>query len=652
MELKVIGALDPSNVNIAMLTKLPIISDDTIQILDLSIQTETNQLPAFGDFITTYTDNDGIILFNNESYSTMLTTHYNYIVEFSRRIPLWYKHDLKKLYYNTSGKFEYVTIRNMAPDTYYQLVPSSSNRIICSNTIIAYNNTDAPETPITSISVYDPSEQRIKFNTTLAHDGKEIVVTFYSIEPSYTIYDQENVAANRENIKLKVTKYETTPDATDKFGALTGTGKYLNNIYYASILTNLDTKENTHRIEYKSHDGNVEETVTEIINQLPNYAKVTGTPSAGEYTIAADYKMYVNWPTDLPVFIRFPNSNSKISLLEPDDLPLTKPWYLGLRNDGFTESGLTYQPILSSQAYENRNERAIMISRTAIRTVYKPLHVIRNNENKPQNITILTKGSDVSSYITDVDVENGIIYFSERMPFDPLTTQIYYQRKLETLEYRDLNLNPSMYFNNTTDIMTSKYLVFMLPKEEIVPGKERNIFHVPIYRNPTVAHPYNASLKDVDSAKAYVSDIAVLRTLFPTNIDPLISAVHPLFLGVVTVTNPYTAKALPFKDIRYPGGGIRHIQEASEYLDSVKMHLMDIAGWDGISPNLENVAMVKIPAAIRDNLIELFTYYDTETIRQVRADPTFDVSINVDAYIDRIVRKYLRAGCEYKVTYI
>lgn len=673
MELKVTTKLNPFNVNLAMLPKTKMTSNDCIQIKDLSIQYQYNQMPAFGDFITTSVDQYGNVKFYNESYQPLVTSYYNYLVDLGRTVPLWYRYPLKAMYYNTSTKYEYIRLNGMQPETYYNLISSASNRIICKNTIRAYDATTGGQNNTVEILpsqfVYDQSKQRIKFRTNSNTNGHDINVTFYTIDPSIYIRDINNVSPNKEQITLSVEKLQTTPDGTltdpkDYFATLTNANqKYLNHLYYVELYTNLVTDNNTYYVEYKTYDGDQEKQRTEIINQSPIYSAVTGTPGNNQFTVSpVTYAINMDVETDTPVFMMMPNRNSKVGIFEPTDIPIDKPWYLKIYNDGYFDNGLNYYPLeAQSPIIENVQEYPIRTSKTTIRSIHKPLHVIRNSQNAIQNISIIARGSDVSSYITDVDETNGIIYFKETMPFDPTDVQMYYQRKMDFGEYRYLNLNPSLYFTNTSTIMTRNFVVFMLPQNDLVAGTNRSIFHYEFYKDPyihdlTPSDSY--SLVDSASAVAYLSDSAnssAIQSMYSDFIEQLSNipdnVLHPIMLGIVSVTNPFTAKSLPITDIRYRGGGIRIIQDNTEYMDGLKMNLCDIAFWDGIAINLENLADVTIPAFVRDTLADKFRYYDTATIRQLRQDPTFDVYTNVDNYINQIVAKYLRAGCSFQLRF-
>jgi hypothetical protein len=660
MEIAVTTKLNPANVNLAALNQTKITSDNCIQIKDLSIGYQPNQMPAFGDFITTSIDKYGqygYVKFYNESYQPSITSYYNYLVDLGRSVPLWYRYPLKTLYYNTSTKYEYVRINNMLPETYYDLISSASNRIICKNTVRAlYSGTDLPDGMI----VLDISKQRIKFRTNNNYNGRDINVSFYTIDPSIYVYDKNNVAPNKELIRLVVEKVETTPDGTntdanDFFSTLTAQNeRYLNHLYYVELYTNLETTNNTHYVEYKTYDGDQEKQRTEIINQVPIYKAVPSAPRINEFTVdPATYAISMSVEGDIPVFLKMPNRNSKVGIFEPVDIPITKPWYLRIYNDGYYDDSRVYYPYeAQSSLIENVQEKPVRTSKTTIRTIQRPIHVVRNSQNAIQNISIMVRGSDVSSYITEVDEANGIIYIKETIPFDPIDVQLYYQRDMQYGEYRYLNLNPSMYFTNTSEIMTKNFVIFMLPQGEVVSGMNRSIFHFDLYKVPYIHDPMDPTKIDSARAIAYLNDPTTdLVAMFPGFILPADPVWHPIMLGIVSVTNPYTAKSLPMYDIRYRGGGIRVVQDENEYMDGTKMNLLDISYWDGIPLNLENLADVTIPISVRDTLANKFRYYDTATIRQLRKDPTFDVYTNVDIYINEVIAKYLRAGCSYQLRY-
>jgi len=663
MEIVIGNQITTRQINIAEVQPSEVLSHESIQVRDLGIQYSENQLPTYTDIVETVGSSTNILQFTNVSERVEVTRRYQFDRQTGKVIPLWYRHNSRLLHYNTSGAFVQIEKRGTsttAGDT-WNLVPPTENVIICYNTLVVKAN----GSPISSSSYrLDLGRKRIIFLTNITGS---VVATFYTVKPSITIIDSNSKVITKTQYRIDISKYEVNYNPSDIF-APDPDGGSINHLYHLEILMNgYPLNGETIWLKYASFKNYAVIETKDIVSYNPISTKVNNLSDLSSlddyYVEPASFDISMISSKYDTIFVRpVLDRNGKIALIEPIGVPKNKPWYMQLSNDQLVRNTYTYELLKTginntSGVVKRRKEKIDMPISSVIEVKYTPLYITYDNQGVVTNINITKDEINYNSYIEYVDQYNGRIFLSQGAPIVPREFTIEYDSIIKYDEYEYLNVNPDYKFNATNEHINDKIVVFyMLPTEEVDIGRQRSVFHFMVYKDRL--SQVNKNQQSVSEAVSYLTGVddsgkSNLYNEINEYIDPGAGNVlHPIILGYISVTSPYSAKSLEFLDIRQRGGGIRDIDDYHEYLYEGLRHYLDIGYIDGFLYNLENIAIVDIPIEVLEEIESKLINYDPYTIRALRDNPDFDTKAQADDFIKRIVRRALRAGCHFTIKYV
>jgi len=664
--------LNNDNVNIAFVKATRLKSQDCIQIQDKSITYPDNLLPVLTGTIQTDSSPSGALSFPNATNDIMITNQSQYVYSEGRRIPLWYQYSVSERYHNTTARIGNIKHTDVTEGTEYSFVPQTSEELVVRNTVIVQWLDGASWTTIdTDDYVLDLGRRSIKLSVA-TYNTETIRISFYAINHDITVIDQEGDDLPKDEFMIVLDRFKTNPGGADEFAEDT-INPTLNDLYFCTIyLKETPQKDETFIVKYRTVDENiVTEEREEIINPITIYEEIDAFTSEDrndmKYVIETDYSISTKLNDHDTIYVKqVARRNSKIGLLEPQDVPHDQMWFIETASQDTIIDGYTYN-LLEENSFQRTNgfiikehtEIAQMLTAGKIKTKYNNILSIRNSTGF-SGISIRTNNIDITSFITDIDSKNGIIHLQSNFPFHHGNTIITYKTMHKYVPYDKLCVNAYRIFDLVSDYIVDKYaVIYMLPQSELKASMGRSIFHLNIYKHPEMLFETVPSYKQtIDGAIDYIVETddlgqSNLYNLIPEYIDSGAGdELHPIILGVVSVTSPVTAASLEFIDIRRAGGGVRESETYLEHLHPDIRHNLDIAHWNAFNYNLDNIAVVRIPETIRTELIEKMKQYDTKLIRLLRNDPDHDVEEYVETFIRNRVRKYLRAGCHFSIEYV
>jgi hypothetical protein len=669
----VANKLNAENVNVALVRATRLKSQDCIQIQDKSITYSDNLLPALTGAIETNSTAAGALSFPNATTDVMVTNQSLYLYEEGRRVPLWYQYTASERYYNASSRLGNITFSDVSEGEEYIFVPQTSIELVARNTVkVEWDNVGSWVTIPSTLYVLDLGRRSIIL-TSDTYDEETIRVSFYAVNHDIAIVDQDGNDLAADKFGIILDRYKTYPGASDEF-AENSSNPLLNDMYLCTVyLSETPAIGETLTVKYRTIDeNNVTEEREEIINPLSIYERISAFTTAEtrndmKFVVGTDYAITTKLTDHDTIFVKqVATRNSKIGLLEPQDILHDQLWFIEIAAQDTVIDGETYS-LLEEDAFLRTNglivkehtEVARMLTAGKIKTKYNNILSTKNGSGF-SGISIQTSGTDLTSYISDIDSKNGIVYLTGEFPFDHLNTTITYRTLHKYVPYDALCVNAYRIFDQISEYVVDKYAVlYMLPTAELKPEMGRSVFHISVYKHPELVFEAVPSYKEtVDGAIDHIvgadgSGVSNLYSLIPEYIaSGAGDTLHPIVLGVATVTSPVTASSLEFIDIRRRGGGMPEYETYLEHLSAEIRHNLDIAHWNQFEYNLDNIAVVRIPRTILDDLVIRMGRYDTELIRLLRADPTYDVVKHADAFIRKQITKYLRAGCHFSVEYV
>ena len=670
----VANKLNNENVNVALIRATRLKSHDCIQIQDKSIQYSDNLLSVFTGAIETNSDITGELAFANTTSDIMITNQSLYIYREGLRVPMWYQHVVAERYYNTAARFANLTKASVQKGTEYVFVPQTSEEVVVRNTVkVEYGNTQTgPWTDVPSIHYVLDLGRRSVTPLSDAYNGKYFKISFYALNHDIAVVDQDDDDLDPKSFMIVLDKYKTNPGGANEFTEDT-TNPHLNSLYFCTIyLSESPAMGETYTAKFRTIDeNNVTEEREEILNPITIYEEISAFGSETrhdlKYVLASDYTISTKLCPYDTIFVRqVANRNSKIGLIEPHDVPHDQMWFVEVANQTATINGMAYS-VLEENSYQRTNglivmehsETARMITGAKIKTKYNDILSIRGSSGF-SGISISTSGTDLTDFISDIDSKNGVIHLRGDFPFDHENTIVTYRSLHKHIPYQHLCLNAYRMYDQVSEYIADKYaVIFMLPESELNTAMGRSIFHFAVYRHPELIYGEVPTQKTtIDLATTYIEGTdglgrSNLYSLIPTYINSGAGdTLHPVILGVISVTSPVTAASLEFIDVRRRGGGLPESEIYLEHLHADIRHNLDIAHIDAFEYNLENIAIVRVPRTILDDLIVKMCRYDTKTIRSLRIDPDYDVTKAADDYIRKEIKKYLRAGCHATLEYV
>jgi hypothetical protein len=665
--------ISPKHTNIALLKGERIVSDEVIQIRDLSIQVQENQLPIFEEARIATVDYTGTLNITSDTLTPKITSEYNFVTQNAEYIPLFLKHDLQLRLYNNTAKERNFEIKTVVEDQEYQFVSQKEDTVIIPNTINVYNKSNYNQAIPTNRYVVDLGRKRIKFNNT-GYEGDNFIVNFRTMTNNVDISDEYGNKLDPKFFRLNANKYETTPSLADPF--TTSDTVYLNYLYTTSIfLANVLETDRTYFVSYPYFDKATNNSTIrkEAINPIDLYTKVDSfLPShtvasfvfrVNETTYDIQTKLSEYYPR---VFVKYPaNRNSKLALLEPQQVPHENPWFIEVSNDKFVAGSYTYRPLeRNSQNIINGDytiftsvESIAKISPTIIKTQYPNIVLRTDNEGDPSNIEICNGGFILNDIIEWVDTRRGLIKLKREIVIDESNNALKYEYKINNIQIKNPNINPYMIYNATNNNPIDKFILYyMLPEEELDARYSRSIFNIIVYQHPEWYENVPEYQESIAMALAYIYGTTDGISNLYNIINKYISStagneLHPIILGYVGVGNISTPDSIEFNDVRRRGGGLRTAENINDLLAEFERHYLDIAKIDGYDYNLSNAIIVKIKPSIKDALKILMSKYDPYAQRSLRDNPLFSIDEYVMSFIEFTVKKYVNAAANITIEY-
>jgi len=686
----------PNNINLAYVEGEKITSDDVLQFKDSSGEASGNPLPIFTEAreAQTYSNDNSDLEVNlvNESINPEVTKEYNFIKQTAEVIPLWEKYIPILPYFNNSSRKKTFVIDSLNVNQEYQILSSESKVLLCANTLRVRN--DSKDIEINENDyIYNNGTRKLKITKDTAENDR-IHVTFYVINNTVSIKDDLGNEIESKYLRVEPEKHKTTPDGTDTdsydyFGDVGSTGdSNLANLFNLEILlADILEDDKTYFIEYLSYNINTSATnvQTEVLNTSPLYGKVdeilaTHTKKDRVFEVEdetgeSEHPIITTVPEEWPkVFVKYTRErNTKLSIMEPKNSPHNDPWFVEISNEKLIQThggnSYTYRPLerftqnIINDQYQivKVKEPINKIDRALIKTQYKNLHIVKSNNNIPTNITIYNKGSNITNLIKYIDVKRGRITLNRDTNIDYENSYIEYYRYIYNVQYKNINVNPFMIYNQTNNTILDKYVViFMLPNEELDTSKKRSIFHTIVYKYPNRYDSVEPHQLSIENAVSYINGESVdghsflydkLQYYLSSDIEDG-DELHPLILGYVSSTNITSASSLEYIDIRRHGGGLVESQDVNELTSNNERHYIDIAKIDGYNYDLSNICIVKIKQRVKNDIINKLSKYDPHAQRQIRDNNSkFDIAAYAESFIEASVAKYLNAAANFTIVY-
>jgi len=682
--------ISPNNINLAYVKGEKIRSDDVIQYKDLSGEVDENQLPIFAEARLTTSTNTvtpGITKLNLlvDTLNPKITSEFNFIKETAEYYPLWNKYTTKSPYFNTTAQKKLFLISACEIGKEYEILSTRAKVLVCPNTFTIWEQNTSNYLSIPGDAIYNNGTRTLTV-TASGLSGKDIAIEFYVINNTISVRDELGNEISTKYIRIEPIKYETTPSETNRFGEV---GVYgisdLTNLYDITVLfDNVLNPDLTYFIEYLAYDVNAEQTENriEVLNIEPIYQKVSEFEAFHTFDSKVfklvllnpydeTYEIHTMIPNVWPrIYVDYPtNRNTKLTIVEPDNVPHDQPWFIEVSLDRTIVDNYTYSVLekttqgIINDLYQITStiEDVVKLDNHTIKTQYNNLYIIFDNTGKPTNIKIENDGQDISDLIEWVDGKRGLIKLKSSINFVQKASFITYKYFLYNVQYKHINVNPYMVYNLTNNSILDKFVVlYMLPHEELDATKGRSIFHTIVYKSPERYDNVQEYEVSIEEALKFIRGESYLEHKFVYDqcSEYINSSVirgdelHPLILGYISSSNITTPENLKFIDIRRRGGGIPLQIDFNELYAGSERHYNDIALYDGYNYDLSNIAIIEIKKSVRDMFVEILSKHDPYAQRQLRDGVSqFNIIEYANSFINQKIAKYLNAAARFIVEY-
>ena len=679
MRIKTTRFLNPENISLGIIDNSKVYSNDAIEINRYTGNYTENTVPIFTEYVRTKTKPYSLATSGSQRsvYKTdifllsddfMITNEVIFDKSTLSVIPLWYEYELRGYYINRSTSQKIIT-RPSRGDIISNIIPENVSEVpvIDSTFEIRPINPEGEILDIIDQSAYriDVNNNRIIItnpNTLLLYPNYDFQIKMRTVVPeiSLTFADGSSVPTNFYRLHFEA--YTSDVSVVQK------------DIYIARVLFSDIADQSLIQVEYEQYqdiqnNALVTQVVAEVANPHQLYSRTDGTKTQAKTILSANPSAYILDDGIYSVispredfFIKYTNiTGEKITIKKPVGLTIEFPWYLEIVPNIFTRNSLTYD-VVERNLFTFRDnvriapvtEELTRISSTMLKAHNQNLYVRYNTDGSVIGVNLYVDGIRRNSMIDDVDARNGVILLNKTIGLNQRVSAEY-SYFTNTIQYVQMNMNPSARFPNEDRIIEKIMLMYMLPVEELTPGARRSIFHVFVLKYPGIYQNLPAYQVSIEAAEAFVTGVdetgrSNLYSLIPESINPTAGNVlHPILLGAVTVNPTKTEASTKIIDIRNRGGGVLEDSTLVASNWTTVRHFMDIGRWDGQKLNVNNVIIVDIPTSVLDTVRNRLRLFDFDVLR----DPT-----NTDlleqktvAAVEDAVKKYTPVTKHVEIQY-